>query len=333
MIDVIVPIYNVDIKQLKNCLLSIVAQTIVEELEIMIVDDGSSIIYKDLENLLNKIRNFIPIQLIKYKENRGPGYARQYGIDHTHNEYIMFIDADDMFSPVAAETLLRGFLLYPDKAISMGKFYNLHTETMVTEEVDIQLSWMFAKMYRRSIINQYNFKFNINRECSYGNEDVGFNCQYQYVLGHDCTVWINQPLYYWSSYNSKSLTRKNNGEYDYNEGYKGYVMNFIYTYKRFKDIVPKEQSEWYSFKHLFDIYDYYDKNKHIIKKDEKIRKRLLEYSYLYYKEVFSYFDNEDNILLKEYWNDFLHFNKGRNFDVFCKDFLFYLRKKHTLIKK
>ena len=77
-------------------------------------------------------------------------------------------------------------------------------------------------------------------------------------------------------------------------------MNFIYTYRRFKDIVSKKQSEWYSFKHLFDIYDYYDKNKDIIKKDEKIKNRLLEYSYLYYKEVFFYFDNEDNILLKEY---------------------------------
>ena len=140
MIDVIIPIYNVNIKQLKNCLLSIAAQTIVEQLKITIVDDGSSIIDENLENLFNKIEIFVPIQKLRYKENRGPGYARQYGIDHTYNEYIMFIDADDMFSPVAAETLLKGFLLYPDKAISMGKFYNLHTDTMITEEIDIQLS-------------------------------------------------------------------------------------------------------------------------------------------------------------------------------------------------
>ncbi len=327
MIDIIIPIYNVDIRQLKKCLLSVTAQTIVEELEITIVDDGSSIFNDKLEELFNKIRLFVPIQILRYDENHGPGYARQYGIDHTYNEYIMFVDADDMLAPVAAETLLRGFSLYPDKAISMGKFYDLNTETMITEEVDIQLSWVFSKLYKRSVINQYDFRFNTNKDCSYGNEDVGFNCQYQYVLGHDCTVWICQPLYYWSSYNKESLTRKNNGEYDYSEGYRGYVMNFIYTYRRFKDKVPRERSEWYGFKHLFDIYDYYYKNQDIIKNNETIKKRLLEYSYLYYKEVFQFFDNENDILLKEYWHDFINIRKGKDFNFFYQDYLTPLRQR------
>ena len=141
MIDIIIPIYNVDLKQLKKCLLSIVSQTIVEELEVTIVDDGSSSSSEEeIYHLINKIQQFIPIKLLRYEKNHGPGYARQYGINNTSNEYIMFIDADDMFTPVAAETLKRGFLLYPDKAISMGKFYSLDTETMITEEQDIQLS-------------------------------------------------------------------------------------------------------------------------------------------------------------------------------------------------
>ena len=140
MIDVIIPIYNVNIRQLKTCLMSVAAQTIVEKLEITIVDDGSSTIDKQLDSLLDKIQVLVPVQILRYEENHGPGYARQYGIDHTDNEYIMFIDADDMLTPVAAETLLRGFLLYPDKAISMGEFYDLNTETMVTDIVKIQLS-------------------------------------------------------------------------------------------------------------------------------------------------------------------------------------------------
>lgn len=325
MIDVIVPIYNTNIKQLQTCLTSIASQTIAEELEITIVDDGSSITDPEQDILFNKIKTFIPLQVLRYKNNHGPGYARQYGIDHTFNEYIVFIDADDMFAPVAAETLLKGFLAYPDKAISMGTFYDLQTDTMITKEVEIQLSWVFSKMYKRSVINKYGFKFNTNEECSYGNEDVGFNCQYQYVLGHDCTVWIEQPLYYWSSRNKKSITRNNNGEYDYNQGYKGYVMNFIHTYNRLKETVPKERSEWYSFKHLFDIYDYYDKNRRIVENDSRIKERLLGWSYLYYKEVFQEFDNQDGVLLKEYWDSFIHFNKNRNFELFCEEFLLPLR--------
>ncbi len=109
-------------------------------------------------------------------------------------------------------------------------------------------------------------------------------------------------------------------------------MNFIYTYKRFKDKVPKERSEWYSFKHLFDIYDYYYKNQNIIENNSKIKNRLLNYSYLYYKEVFQSFDNNDNILLKEYWHDFKNIRKSKNFDSFYEDFLLPLRKKYEINK-
>ena len=328
MIDVIIPIYNVNIEQLEKCLLSVVAQTIVKELEITIVDDGSSIINKELNGLLEKVRTFVPIRILRYKENRGPGYARQYGINHTYNDYIMFIDADDMFLPTAAETLLRGFLLYPDKAISMGKFYDFNSETMICEEVDIQLTWVFAKMYKRAIIKKYGFSFNTNKNCSYGNEDVGFNCQFQFLLGPECTVWTEQPLYYWSNYNKNSITRKNNHEYSYTSGYKGYVMNFIYTYFRFKNKATKNQSEWYAFKHLFDIYDSYFKNIDIVKKNEKIKQELLKYAYLYYVKVFQDFDNENNILLKKYWNDFEDINKDKNFDVFYSDFFLLLRQTY-----
>ena len=43
-------------------------------------------------------------------------------------------------------------------------------------------------MYKRAIIKKYGFSFNTNKNCSYGNEDVGFNCQFQYLLGPECTV-------------------------------------------------------------------------------------------------------------------------------------------------
>ena len=50
-----------------------------------------------LEEVLEVFKPLIDIQEIGYEKNMGPGYARQYGIDHTNNEYITFIDADDTF--------------------------------------------------------------------------------------------------------------------------------------------------------------------------------------------------------------------------------------------
>ena len=40
------------------------------------------------------------------KQNSGPGYARQYGIEHSDSEYIIFIDSDDVFAtPLSLITL------------------------------------------------------------------------------------------------------------------------------------------------------------------------------------------------------------------------------------
>lgn len=326
MIDVIIPIYNVNIEQLEKCLLSVVAQTIAKELEITIIDDGSSIIDKKLDILLEKIKIFIPVQLLRYQENRGPGYARQYGIDHTYNDYIMFIDADDMFTPVAAEVLSNGLKFYPEAAMIMGEFYELYSSSTKIKRISFQLTWIFSKMYRRSIINKYNFKFNIEKDCSYGNEDVGFNVQYQYLLDDKDIITIDQPLYYWSDCNKNSITRNNNHEYNYTTGHKGYVMNFVRTYQRLKSQATRNQSKEYAFKHLVDICIDYYKNWDVIKNDDNLINDLLKYDRVYYKEVFKEFDNiEDTFILKEYWKNYSDNNlKNNGFNHFL-NYLNYLR--------
>ena len=316
MIDIIIPIYNIDIKQLRTCLSSIISQTILEELEVTIVDDGSFVQNEELEIMINKMRNFIPIQFLRYENNRGPGYARQYGIDHTNNEYILFIDADDMLTPIATEVLLKALQQQPDKAVAVAEFYALDTKSMQIEKTGIQLTWVFAKLYRREIIDKYNFHFNVEEDCSYANEDVGFNVQYQYVLGDSCLVLIEQPLYYWSDRNRNSITRNNNYEYKYKQGHKGYVMNFIRTYKKLKDVVSKERRENYAFKHLIDIYRDYSKNWVQIQ-ENNLNDELLEYSYLYYREVFKEFDNVNKDVLKKYWEIYCS-DKIKGFDHFLR---------------
>jgi len=42
-------------------------------------------------------------RLLRYKENKGPGYARQYGLNHTQKSYIMFIDTGDIFTSIEVQ--------------------------------------------------------------------------------------------------------------------------------------------------------------------------------------------------------------------------------------
>ena len=82
--------YNTKIEYFKNCLCSLRAQTIGEDIEICVLDDGSSL---DYSALVQKYR-------LKYKktENRGILAARISAIEMASGDYIAFCDSDDTVS-------------------------------------------------------------------------------------------------------------------------------------------------------------------------------------------------------------------------------------------
>ena len=80
LITIIVPVYNTE-KYLKECLDSIVSQSIEEAFEILVVDDGS----KDRS-----------ADIIKYyQKNQGQSAARNHALEVATGEYLIFIDSDD----------------------------------------------------------------------------------------------------------------------------------------------------------------------------------------------------------------------------------------------
>ncbi|MBR1581763.1 MAG: glycosyltransferase [Bacilli bacterium] len=80
---------------LKEALDSIINQTIVPS-EIVIIEDGP--ISEEVENLLFKYRtNYRDlIKVYAYKENKGLGYALNFGINKCENEIIARMDSDDI---------------------------------------------------------------------------------------------------------------------------------------------------------------------------------------------------------------------------------------------
>lgn len=90
IISVIVPIYNVE-KYLIRCISSIMEQTY-QELEIILVDDGSpdncGQICDEYATKDNRIK-------VIHKKNGGLSSARNAGLDIATGQYISFIDSDD----------------------------------------------------------------------------------------------------------------------------------------------------------------------------------------------------------------------------------------------
>ena len=100
-ISVIIPIFNVEeyLEDTLNCLLN---QTIIEDMEILMIDDGSTDNSRYIiEKYALDYDNFHAF----HQENQGPSKSRNLGISLAKGEYIQFLDSDDYISPNGYESL------------------------------------------------------------------------------------------------------------------------------------------------------------------------------------------------------------------------------------
>lgn len=101
-VSIIIPAYNAE-KYLRQCLDSVVQQTL-EEIQIIVVNDGSS---DNTEGICRDYAQKYSHLLYLEKENGGSASARNMGLDYAEGEYVGFVDADDWIEPEMYERLYR----------------------------------------------------------------------------------------------------------------------------------------------------------------------------------------------------------------------------------
>lgn len=91
MIDIIIPVYNTPIDDLKRCLSSIERQSF-KNYKVYIIDDGS---FDEVRNFLDEYVRDKDEVIVKHVVNGGVSRARNIGIDSSSAEYLTFVDSDD----------------------------------------------------------------------------------------------------------------------------------------------------------------------------------------------------------------------------------------------
>lgn len=92
-VSVIIPTYN-SAEVLERAIDSVLNQSY-KNLEVIVVDDGSTDNTKDLVQKYSKHSNFI----YKFQQNKGQGAARNKGVSLASGEYLAFLDSDDWWEP------------------------------------------------------------------------------------------------------------------------------------------------------------------------------------------------------------------------------------------
>lgn len=85
----IIPVYNRP-DEIDELLQSLVHQTYVNDFEIVVVEDGSSVSCKDV---VNKYLNQLNVSYY-FKKNSGPGDSRNYGMKVAKGNYFIILDSD-----------------------------------------------------------------------------------------------------------------------------------------------------------------------------------------------------------------------------------------------
>lgn len=244
MIDIIIPAFNAH-ETVEKTLSSIVIQTFIDEVKVCIVNDKSDKNYEEFVSYYNK---FFPIKEIVLEKNRGPGIARQVGIDNTREEFMTFIDADDVFSDALSIQKMMEKIQEDNNCVmvSTGFLEQNEDNTFVTHINDIV--WMFGKIYRRSFIKKNKIKFRDSRS----NEDLGFNLRIKLKLKNREAIQFFPEFTYLWRFKEDSITRINNANYSFYEGFLGVIDNKLSVLK--EEGIEKEVVRTEAVSALIDFY-------------------------------------------------------------------------------
>ena len=111
LISVIIPAFNCE-ATIGRCLQSLIDQTLFKNLEILVIDDGST------DRTCEIVESFAiqntEIHLVK-QTNSGPAAARNRGLDRARGEFFSFVDSDDYLDIDYFEKMLS----YADETVAI----------------------------------------------------------------------------------------------------------------------------------------------------------------------------------------------------------------------
>lgn len=247
MLDIIIPAYNAH-DTIIETLASIAYQKNFFDVHVYIINDCSN---KDYSDIVKFYKNFIDVKEFILTENRGPGYARQYGLENSKSDYIVFIDSDDVFASPDSLQILKDIVVSTDSDVLVSDFVEERDDMFFLKQDD--RIWLHGKIYKRKFLEENNIRFNNTRT----NEDNGFNSLI--FLCNSKISYLPVKTYIWKNYKN-SITRKNNYEYIFS-GIKGYIYNMTWAIEEaIKRNCDMNKISEFSFSVLLSIYLMYLEN-------------------------------------------------------------------------
>lgn len=156
-VSIIIPIYNVE-PYIRQCLQSVMDQTLTEGIECILVDDcGQDKSIDIAQQMVDEYKGNIDFRIIHHEKNIGLSAARNTGIREAKGEWLYFLDSDDWIIPECIELMMETIRKYPDTQIvfagttvSTGEHNWLDYTRKTLPEYSKNKDWLQLSMLRRT---------------------------------------------------------------------------------------------------------------------------------------------------------------------------------------
>ncbi len=249
-VSVIIPVYNVEL-YLDECVASVM-QSSLREIEILLIDDGST------DNSLTLCRKWEAKDSrirVYHKRNGGLSDARNYGLARAKGEFIAFVDSDDKIDSRMLEDMYNacqqydckisicGVMLWrPGDETNSEEYVEDLPTTEETSVVDMNYTDYTGMYHNTAWRKLYHYSlFLSDAKFPYGlyHEDVGF--WWIMMAQIDRLTVINKPLYYYRQNNTKSICNVLNRHRRANDT----ILSFAYGLKHGRELVPSRREHAY----------------------------------------------------------------------------------------
>ena len=253
LVSIIIPVYNIGEKYLRQCLESVINQSY-KNIEIIIVND-CSVFEEDEKIILEYASKDNRIKYIKHKENMGDGAARMTGLKEAKGYSVLFADGDDYMSldliEIAIFKMIKNnvdivcynfFIVREENnKIEFNDSYykNIPYQVLYGKSVielfcnlNNNIGWnLWNKLFKREILLELGFN---NIPLTYRGKDL--NYLFKILSKSKSMVYIPLNLYFYIESRNNSITNINKLK-------DNYFTDIYYIFLDMFDFLNKEQNE------------------------------------------------------------------------------------------
>lgn len=186
-ISLIVPIYN-RMEHLEECIKSVMQQKKInfDKFELILIDDKST---DQSYEIMKKYENLSFVKVYQNPTNMGPGATRNFGISKAKNDYVTFLDSDDLINDELLYNYWKivesgcdydiiGTKLMIYNSENSHKLWNLHRQSesfkanynnvlLYNKDILIEDTSACTKLFKKEILIKHPFESNLYYEDNY----------------------------------------------------------------------------------------------------------------------------------------------------------------------